>query len=92
LLELAHRTGRSSRLNRDLQNRLGSSAYAMEELLTWLLSASNPSLVSRALQHIGVVTSEDMSLKSKTFTAGSRDLRFFRLILQLEKTHRDLPS
>ena len=29
LLELAHRTGHSSRLNRGLENRFGSSAYAM---------------------------------------------------------------
>jgi antirestriction protein ArdC len=39
LHELAHWTGHSSRLNRDLQNRFGSSAYAMEELRAELASA-----------------------------------------------------
>jgi len=39
LHELAHWTGHPSRLNRDLQNRFGSSAYAMEELRAELASA-----------------------------------------------------
>ena len=39
LHELAHWTGHPSRLNRDLQNRFGSSAYAMEELRAELESA-----------------------------------------------------
>ena len=39
LHELAHWTGHSSRLNRDLQNRFGSSANAMEELRAELASA-----------------------------------------------------
>ena len=39
LHELAHWTGHPSRLNRDLQNRYGSSAYAMEELRAELASA-----------------------------------------------------
>lgn len=39
LHELAHWTGHPSRLNRDLQNRLGSSAYTMEELRAELASA-----------------------------------------------------
>ncbi|HEY6849536.1 MAG TPA: zincin-like metallopeptidase domain-containing protein [Terracidiphilus sp.] len=89
--EIAHYTGHSSPLNRDLKNRFGSSAYAMEGFLTSSLSAPKPSMVSRALPHTGVVMSEGMRLKSKTLKAGSRDLRFFRLILQWEKTHRQLP-
>jgi antirestriction protein ArdC len=39
LHELAHWTGHPSSLNRDLQNRFGSSAYAMEELRAELASA-----------------------------------------------------
>ena len=39
LHELGHWTGHSTRLNRDLQNRFGSSAYAMEELRAELASA-----------------------------------------------------
>jgi antirestriction protein ArdC len=39
LHELAHWTGHPSRLNRDLRNRFGSSAYAMEELRAELASA-----------------------------------------------------
>jgi antirestriction protein ArdC len=39
LHELAHWTGHPSRLNRDLQNRFGSAAYAMEELRAELASA-----------------------------------------------------
>jgi antirestriction protein ArdC len=39
LHELAHWTGHPSRLNRDLQNRYGSAAYAMEELRAELASA-----------------------------------------------------
>jgi antirestriction protein ArdC len=39
LHELAHWSGHPSRLNRDLQNRFGSSAYAMEELRAELASA-----------------------------------------------------
>jgi antirestriction protein ArdC len=39
LHELGHWTGHSSRLNRDLTNRFGSSAYAMEELRAELASA-----------------------------------------------------
>lgn len=39
LHELAHWTGHPSRLNRDLQNRFGSSAYAMEELRAELASS-----------------------------------------------------
>jgi antirestriction protein ArdC len=39
LHELAHWTGHPSRLNRELQNRFGSSAYAMEELRAELASA-----------------------------------------------------
>jgi antirestriction protein ArdC len=39
LHELAHWTGHPSRLNRDLQHRFGSSAYAMEELRAELASA-----------------------------------------------------
>lgn len=39
LHELAHWTGHPSRLNRDLQNRFGSSAYTMEELRAELASA-----------------------------------------------------
>ncbi len=39
LHELGHWTGHSSRLNRDLQNRFGSAAYAMEELRAELASA-----------------------------------------------------
>ena len=38
LHELAHWTGHSSRLNRDLQHRFGSAAYAMEELRAELAS------------------------------------------------------
>jgi hypothetical protein len=37
--ELSHWTGHPSLLNRDLQNRFGSSAYAMEELRAELASA-----------------------------------------------------
>ena len=37
--ELGHWTGHSTRLNRDLQNRFGSAAYAMEELRAELASA-----------------------------------------------------
>ncbi len=39
LHELAHWTGHESRLNRDLHNRYGSAAYAMEELRAELASA-----------------------------------------------------
>lgn len=39
LHELAHWTGHESRLNRDLRNRYGSAAYAMEELRAELASA-----------------------------------------------------
>jgi len=39
LHELAHWTGHPSRLNRDLRNRFGSAAYAMEELRAELASA-----------------------------------------------------
>ncbi len=39
LHELAHWTGHPSRLNRDLQHRFGSAAYAMEELRAELASA-----------------------------------------------------
>lgn len=39
LHELAHWTGHSSRLNRDMENRFGSAAYAMEELRAELASA-----------------------------------------------------
>jgi antirestriction protein ArdC len=39
LHELGHWTGHSSRLNRDLQHRFGSAAYAMEELRAELASA-----------------------------------------------------
>jgi antirestriction protein ArdC len=39
LHELGHWTGHPSRLNRDLQNRFGSAAYAMEELRAELASA-----------------------------------------------------
>ncbi len=39
LHELAHWTGHPTRLNRDLQNRFGSAAYAMEELRDELASA-----------------------------------------------------
>jgi antirestriction protein ArdC len=38
LYELAHRTGHPSRLNRDLQHRFGSNAYAMEKLRAQLAS------------------------------------------------------
>ena len=39
LHELTHWTGHSSRCNRDLQNRFGSKAYAMEELVAEIGSA-----------------------------------------------------
>ena len=39
LHELAHWTGHPSRLNRDMQHRFGSAAYAMEELRAELASA-----------------------------------------------------
>ena len=39
LHEVAHWTGAASRLNRDLQGRFGSAAYAMEELRAELASA-----------------------------------------------------
>jgi antirestriction protein ArdC len=39
LHELSHWTGHPSRLNRDLSNRFGSAAYAMEELRAELASA-----------------------------------------------------
>ena len=39
LHELAHWTGHPSRLNRDLEHRFGSAAYAMEELRAELASA-----------------------------------------------------
>jgi antirestriction protein ArdC len=39
LHELGHWTGHPKRLNRDLQNRFGSSAYAMEELRAEIASA-----------------------------------------------------
>jgi antirestriction protein ArdC len=39
LHELAHWTGHPSRLNRDMQSRFGSAAYAMEELRAELASA-----------------------------------------------------
>jgi len=39
LHELAHWTGHPSRLNRDMQQRFGSAAYAMEELRAELASA-----------------------------------------------------
>jgi len=39
LHELGHATGHPSRLNRDLRNRFGSNAYAMEELRAELASA-----------------------------------------------------
>jgi antirestriction protein ArdC len=39
LHELAHWTGHPARLNRDLQHRFGSAAYAMEELRAKLASA-----------------------------------------------------
>ena len=39
LHELGHWTGHPSRLNRELQNRFGSAAYAMEELRAELASA-----------------------------------------------------
>ena len=39
LHELGHWTGHPTRLNRDLQNRFGSAAYAMEELRAELASA-----------------------------------------------------
>ncbi|WP_263351345.1 ArdC family protein [Acidicapsa acidisoli] len=39
LHELAHWTGHPTRLNRDLQDRFGSAAYAMEELRAELASA-----------------------------------------------------
>jgi antirestriction protein ArdC len=39
LHQLAHWTGHPSWLNRDLQNRFGSSAYAIEELRAELASA-----------------------------------------------------
>jgi len=39
LHELAHWTGHTSRLNRDLSHRFGSAAYAMEELRAELASA-----------------------------------------------------
>ena len=39
LHELAHWTGHPSRLNRDMQGRFGSAAYAMEELRAELASA-----------------------------------------------------
>ena len=39
LHELGHWTGHSSRLNRNMQSRLGSAAYAMEELRAELASA-----------------------------------------------------
>jgi antirestriction protein ArdC len=39
LHELAHWTGHPTRLNRDLQHRFGSAAYAMEELRAELASA-----------------------------------------------------
>ncbi len=39
LHELAHWTGHSSRLNRDLQHRFGSGDYAMEELRAEIASA-----------------------------------------------------
>ena len=39
LHELTHWTGHNSRCNRDLQNRFGSKAYAMEELVAEIGSA-----------------------------------------------------
>jgi len=39
LHELAHWTGHPTRLNRDMQHRYGSAAYAMEELRAELASA-----------------------------------------------------
>ena len=39
LHELGHWTGHASRLNRDLSNRFGSDAYAMEELVAEIASA-----------------------------------------------------
>jgi antirestriction protein ArdC len=39
LHELSHWTGHASRLNRDMQSRFGSAAYAMEELRAELASA-----------------------------------------------------
>jgi antirestriction protein ArdC len=39
LHELGHWTGHASRLNRDMRNRFGSAAYAMEELRAELASA-----------------------------------------------------
>jgi len=37
--EMAHWTGHPSRLNRELSNRFGDDAYAMEELIAELASA-----------------------------------------------------
>jgi antirestriction protein ArdC len=45
LHELGHWTGHSSRLNRPLQNRFGSAAYAMEELRAEMASAFVASVI-----------------------------------------------
>ena len=51
--ELTHWTGHSSRLNRRLQNRFGSSAYAFEELVAELGAAfvCNDLAIAPALEH-----------------------------------------
>jgi antirestriction protein ArdC len=69
LHELAHWTGHPSRLNRDLQHRFGSSAYAMEELRhphsLRTKSASRPTFrITRA-------TSQAGSKRRKTISARS---------------------
>jgi antirestriction protein ArdC len=66
LHELAHWTGHSSRLNRDMQARYGSAAYAMEELRAELASsfvASELGIPTDIPQHASYIASWIKPLK-----------------------------
>lgn len=66
LHELSHWTGHLSRLNRDLQNRFGSSAYAIEELraeLAFALVANELSIPTNIPHHASYIASWIKPLK-----------------------------
>jgi antirestriction protein ArdC len=66
LHELGHWTGHPSRLNRPLQNRFGSAAYAMEELRAEMASAFVASVIGIPTdipQHVSYISSWIKALK-----------------------------
>ena len=86
--ELTHWTGHKSRLDRQLGNRFGSEAYAMEELIAELSSAFvNADIgLQGELQHASYIESWLKVLKKDKkaiFTAASQAAKAHQFIMQL---------